>query len=140
MNLTIDYWLLSRSVKRRLHEIYMRPMYYLHENLLSFMGIQVTTTLDENILNEVDKRANAENLSRAKYLNHIITTWVLHEIDGDAIATSLTDKVAYLEETIEELRRDKAFLQGHVSQLLAEQNRLLPSPKTSLWSRLFTRG
>lgn len=98
------------------------------------MGVQVTTTVDNEVLELLDKAAEQENISRSKLISQVLSQWVHSKSDMKHMGEILKEK----EDMIAQLRADKSFLEGHVHALMAERERLLPAPG-GFWSRLFGR-
>lgn len=100
------------------------------------MGVQVTTTVDNEVLELLDEAAKRENVSRSKLISEVLSQWVYSKSEVKHMGEILKEK----EDMIAQLRADKSFLEGHVHALMAERERLLPAPGTGgFWSRLFGR-
>lgn len=130
------YWLYRRMLFTRLQYL-TSPVSIIYCDILSiFMGVQVTTTVENEVLELLDEAAKRDNVSRSKLISEVLSQWVYSKSEVKHMGEILKEK----EDMITQLRADKSFLEGHVHALMAERDRLLPaSGSGGFWSRLFGR-
>lgn len=97
--------------------------------------VRFTITIDDDIIAQIDKRAEDNQQSRAEYIRCVLSDSLHHN------STSIGDSTLKMElekqEAINtELRARISFLESHAHQLLARIPQL-PPPKISWWHRLF---
>lgn len=132
-----SFWLYRRRLLSRLQYL-TAPVFIIYCDILhTFMGVQVTTTVDNEVLELLDEAAKQENISRSKLISQVLSHWVHSKSEVKHMGEILKEK----EDMIAQLRADKSFLEGHIHSLMAERDRLLPAPGSGVgfWSRLFGR-
>jgi len=118
-----------------LHDFKLKPHDFSCKNECQYMGTQITATVEEEVLDLIDKAAERENTSRSKMISHVLSEWAYSKSHVTSMEALLKEKVAM----IDQLKADKLFLESHVHALMAERERLLPPAGGSFWSRLFGR-
>lgn len=112
-----------------------------HESYHKFlMGIQVTSVVEEEVVSRLDSDAEQRGMSRSKFIAHILSEYAAHRINVDSNVEKLTVQVQEKEHMIEELKARVSWLEGHISMLMTERDRLLPAPKRGFWSWLRGSG
>jgi|GEM_PF-3548154 len=95
---------------------------------------RVTISLPEDILEEVDKKAKIENLSRSACIGELIILGITDD-KGDEEVNRLRDENETLKRQISKLEKDLEWLRGEYSKL---SDALIQKalPKKSVFSRL----
>lgn len=109
-----------------------------HECHVKFlMGVQVSAIVDEDVVSRLDSEADQRGLSRSKLIAHVLSEYVIHETHVDSNVEKLTVMVQEKDTLIAELKDRITWLEGHISILMTERDRLLPAPRVSFWTRVF---
>lgn len=104
----------------------------------SYMGIQVSAVVDDDIVSRLDKDADERGISRSRMISHVLSEYVVRGSHVDSNVEKMTIMVQERDRLISELKDRVSWLEGHIASLMTERSRLLPSPpKAGFWSRVF---